>query len=370
MIIDIHNHADYYGLWPEQMLRNMDENGIDVTCLLTWESPEAEYDPASQRVFSLLSRYPLPLERCLTYRERAPERFLLGFCPDPRQPDAIGRLKSACELFGLSLCGELKLRMMYDNPDAIRMFRVCGELGLPVLAHIDYELGGNGDGGGENGGGGGGSGGENGGGNGGKNGGGGGNDSSGGENGSENGGGGGNDSSGGGGRPWPSYWYGGGIEAFERAVALCPETNFIGHAPGFWGHISGDGKHLAESYPAGEVLPGGKLQKMLEQYANLYCDISANSGHNALNRDRRHAQEFLARYQDRVMFGRDQFDSVHMRLLEALDIPAEVREKIYSGNARRILKRATPATQVGTGKRGFPVPHGRDAPAPRSSARR
>jgi predicted TIM-barrel fold metal-dependent hydrolase len=285
MIIDIHNHADYYGYGPERMLRNMDENGIDITCLLTWEAPETDYDPATKRVFSPLSRYPVPLERCLAYRERAPERFLIGFCPDPRQPDAIDRLKSACELFGVSMCGELKLRMMYDSPDAIRMFRACGELGLPVLAHIDYELGG-----------------------------------------------------GGGGRPWPSYWYGGGIEAFERTVALCPETNFIGHAPGFWAHISNDGKHLTESYPAGEVVPGGKVQRMLDQYANLYCDISAGSGHNALNRDLVYAKEFLTRYQDRVMFGRDYFDSVHMQLLDALDIPAEAREKIYSGNARRLLK--------------------------------
>ena len=28
--------------------------------------------------------------------------------------------------------GELKLRMMYNNPDAIRMFRLCGKKGLPV----------------------------------------------------------------------------------------------------------------------------------------------------------------------------------------------------------------------------------------------
>jgi hypothetical protein len=29
--------------------------------------------------------------------------------------------------------------MMYDTPDALRMLRFCGEKGLSVAAHIDYE---------------------------------------------------------------------------------------------------------------------------------------------------------------------------------------------------------------------------------------
>ncbi len=284
MIIDIHNHADYHGFGVERMLANMDACGVDVTCLLSWEAPVTEYDPSTKFAFSPTSDMPVPFERCVAYRDKAPDRFLLGFCPDPRRPDAVQRLRAAVELYDLALCGELKLRMMYDNPDAIRLYRVCGELGLPVLVHLDYELGG------------------------------------------------------GGSYPWPSYWYGGGIEALGRALALCPETRFIGHAPGFWAHISADELYRTEAYPRGPVVPGGRLEQLLAQCPNLYCDISAGSGHNALDRDRAFTRDFLTCWQDRVLFGRDYFDDIHRQLLESLGLPPEVLEKIYSGNARRILR--------------------------------
>jgi predicted TIM-barrel fold metal-dependent hydrolase len=285
MIIDIHNHADYHGYNVEMMLRNMDENGIDITCLLSWEAPPDDYDPGTKHAFSPFSSSPVPFERCAAYKEKAPDRFWLGFCPDPRRPDAIGRLKAAVSLYNISMCGELKLRMMYDNPDALRMYRFCGEQRLPVLVHLDYEI----------------------------------------PQGSLS-------------QPWPNYWYGGGIEALERACALCPETNFIGHAPGFWAHISADPNCAAEYYPKGPVIAGGELINALERYSNLYCDISAGSGHNALSRDLEFTRGFLIRFQDRVMFGRDYFDSVHRNLLDSLGLPSEVLEKIYCGNALRLLR--------------------------------
>ena len=284
MIIDIHNHADYHGHSAEKMLENMDKNGIDITCLLSWEAPVQDYDPSTKHAFSVFSEYPVPFERCVSYYEHAPDRFLLGFCPDPRKPDAIGRLKSAASIYNVAMCGEWKLRMMFDNPDAIRMYRVCGELRLPVLLHIDYEIK---------------------------------------YSASE--------------YPWPSYWYAGGIEALERALALCPETSFIGHAPGFWAHISGDGKHLTEAYPAGPVMPGGKVPELLDKYPNLYCDISAFSGCNALSRDPVFGKQFITAYQDRIMYARDYFDNIHREFLDNIGLPRDILDKLYYKNAIRIL---------------------------------
>jgi predicted TIM-barrel fold metal-dependent hydrolase len=223
---------------------------------------------------------PVPFERCVAYKDTAPGRFLLGFCPDPRRPDAIERLLSVIGLYDISICGELKLRMMYDNPDAIRMYRVCGEHGLPVLIHLDYELGGG---------------------------------------------------------SWP-YWYGGGIDALERVLALCPETNFIGHAPGFWAHISNDALYQSEAYPKGTVIRGGRIERMLEKHPNLYCDISARSGHNALSRDLDFTREFLTTWQDRVLFGRDYYDGIHQELLERLELSKEVLVKIQYVNAKSVLR--------------------------------
>jgi predicted TIM-barrel fold metal-dependent hydrolase len=227
-------------------------------------------------------RGPLPFERALRYKERAPDKFVLGYAPDPRRPDAIDQLRAAVEIHGVQVYGELKLRMMYDNPDALRMYRFCGEQGLPVTVHIDYEF----DTGGK--------------------------------------------------YPRPSWWYGGGIACFERAVAACPETNFIGHAPGFWAHISDLGEP-AVMYPKGNVIPGGKVVTMLRQYPNLYADLSAGSGYNALARDPEFAKDFVREFQDRLLYGRDTFDNKLQAILNDLDLPDAVLEKIYARNARKLL---------------------------------
>ncbi|WP_135553496.1 amidohydrolase family protein [Paenibacillus cymbidii] len=284
MIIDAHNHPDWYGHHAAKFLANMDELGIDRTWLLSWEAPADEYDPAYIKVLpDPAGEGPISFARCAAYVERYPDRFVLGYAPDPRRPDAIDRLRMAIDLYGVRIYGELKLRMMYDNPDALRMFRFCGEAGLPVVVHIDYEF------------------------------------------------------ATGRAYPRPNWWYGGGIEAFERAVQACPETIFLGHAPGFWAHISADDQFDKTPYPTGPVVPGGRIERMLRQYPNLYCDISAGSGVNALSRDADYTRSFLIEFQDRVLYGRDYFDNRHQECLESLGLPEEALAKIYSGNALKLV---------------------------------
>ncbi len=285
MIIDIHNHPDWHGHDLEKYLRNMDTNQIDVTCLLSWECPPQEYDPSFYSKALVGNIGPIPFARCLSYVERAPERFVLGYAPDPRQPEAIDQLKAAIEIHGVKVCGEIKLRMMYDNPDALRMYRYCGQVQIPVTVHVDYEF----------------------------------------EQVSR--------------YPRPSYWYGGGIDALERALRACPQTIFLGHAPGFWAHISDDGLHERQVYPQGAVVPGGKLVRMLRTYDNLYCDLSAGSGLNALARDVVFARDFLLEFQDRVLYGRDCFDNRLQEFLAGLDLDPVVSESIYSKNADRLILR-------------------------------
>ena len=285
MIIDAHNHPDWHGHNFEKFVQNMAAYQIDKTWLLTWEAPEDEYDPIyNYTALRDHPRGPLPLERGLRYKTRAPDKFVLGYAPDPRRPDAIDQLRAAIEIHGVQVYGELKLRMMYDNPDALRMFRFCGEQGLPVSVHIDYEF----------------------------------------------------DT----GKPYPrpNWWYGGGIMCFERAVTACPDTNFIGHAPGFWAHISNDAQFDQVMYPKGEVVPGGRVVAMLRRYPNLYADLSAGSGYNALARDPAFAKAFLLEFQDRILYGRDNFDNKLQEFLNSLGLPDIVLEKIYAGNALKLLK--------------------------------
>lgn len=284
MIIDAHNHPDWHGHNLDRFLGNMAEHKIDVTWLLPWECPADECCPSSRNVVTpgTGSESPIPFSRCVSYAERAPGKFVLGYAPDPRRPQAIEQLQAAMDIYGVRVCGELKLRMMYDNWDAIRMYRFCGEKGLPVIVHIDYEF----------------------------------------DTGET--------------YPWHNWWYGGGIEAFERAIQACPDTSFLGHAPGFWSHISNDGKHETEPYPTGNVVPGGRVVEMMRKYPNLYGDLSAGSGCNALKRDPEFAVQFLLEFQDRLLYARDYFDNVHQEFLNSLGLPDGVLSKIYSGNALRL----------------------------------
>ena len=285
MIIDAHNHPDWHGHDLNKFLANMEQFNIDKTWVLTWDCPVTEYNQAFFAPATVGSGPggPIPLSRCLSYVERAPDKFVIGYAPDPRRPEAIDQLQAAVEIYGVKVYGEFKLRMMYDNPDALRMFRFCGEKGLPVTVHLDYpyDLGRK--------------------------------------------------------YPRPDYWYGGGIDAFERAVQACEGTTFLGHAPGFWVHISGDELWKTERYPSAPTKPGGKVPAMMRQYPNLYGDLSAGSAVGALKRDPAFTRDFCLEFQDRLLYARDAFDNGHQDFLNSLDLPSDVLTKIYSGNALKLV---------------------------------
>src|SRR5207249_7185093 len=78
-------------------------------------------------------------------------------------------------------------------------------------------------------------------------------------------------------------WYGGTVANLERALQACPETVFIGHAPGFWREISGDADIEPSQYPTGPVTPAGRLSRLFDEYPNLHADLSARSGRPALS---------------------------------------------------------------------------------------
>jgi predicted TIM-barrel fold metal-dependent hydrolase len=94
---------------------------------------------------------------------------------------------------------------------------------------------------------------------------------------------------------------------FARLPALLkayPKTIFIGHANSWWAHISGEVNDRV-GYPTGPVKPGGITDRVLADYPNIYGDLSANSGRNALARDPDFAAAFLARHQSKLLFGSD-----------------------------------------------------------------
>ena len=95
-----------------------------------------------------------------------------------------------------------------------------------------------------------------------------------------------------------------GFKNFEAILKGYPKTTFIGHADAFWANISAD--YANESaYPSGRIKPGGVTDKLLGDYANLYGDLAANSGNNALSRDPEFTQGFLRRHENKLIFGSD-----------------------------------------------------------------
>jgi predicted TIM-barrel fold metal-dependent hydrolase len=94
-----------------------------------------------------------------------------------------------------------------------------------------------------------------------------------------------------------------GFANFPKMVQQYPRTTFIGHAITWWANISIDAGQ--GSYPAGPIKPGGLTDRLLTDYPNVYADLSANSGRNALTRDPAFARDFVKRHQAKLIFGSD-----------------------------------------------------------------
>lgn len=99
-----------------------------------------------------------------------------------------------------------------------------------------------------------------------------------------------------------------GLERFHKILEAFPKVNFIGHAQTWWGNI--DLNHDQKAmYPKTPVTGGGITDRLLSDYANMYGDLSANSGLNSMLRDEDHARDFLCRHQDRLVWASDCSDS-------------------------------------------------------------
>ena len=282
-VIDAHNHPRWIGHDGARIIEDMDAAGIERTWLLSWEIPEREIDTA------YYGKLPptgvgIPFREVIDVAERYPDRFIPGTTTDPRDPHALQKLKAAVDIYRVRVFGEFKLRLRYDDPDAIRLFQYCGELGLPVVYHLDVTFPRHGV---------------------------------------------------------PSdwqWWYGGGIENMEAPLRLCPHTLFQGHGPGFWREISADADQDAATYPKDKPIVGrGRILEYLDKYPNFNCDLSGGSGLTALSRDLDFTRKFLIDYQDRVFFARDDFNNKLYDLLVTLNLPDAVLAKILAGNALRLV---------------------------------
>ena len=290
MLIDAHNHVNYAGFGAQDIVEEMEQFGIDRIWLLTWYLPPGQENPGAESGTSPLNFRPdgshagMTLDHILQAQERFPRRFVAGYCPCPHEGSAANLFEAAWKIHGVRVCGEWSYRMLLDDPKSIKLFRRAGELGSPVVLHMDVPSLPGKDG-----------------------------------------------------PVSQDQWYGGDIRTLEKAMQACPDTVFVGHAPGFWRYISGDADTASEAYPPGPIAPGGELTGLFERFPNLWADISSGSGLNALRRDVDHGREFVVRFQDRLLFGRDQPGNDHQEFLTTLDLSDEVLEKIRYKNALKLV---------------------------------
>jgi predicted TIM-barrel fold metal-dependent hydrolase len=109
---------------------------------------------------------------------------------------------------------------------------------------------------------------------------------------------------------WQFQMYNYGFERFYKMLEKYSKVNFLGHAQTWWAHIDGNYRDdVAELYPKGPVRKGGVTDRYLSDYPNMYGDLSAGSGLNALTRDEDFTRDFLTRHQDKLVFGSDCSDA-------------------------------------------------------------
>lgn len=133
-----------------------------------------------------------------------------------------------------------------------------------------------------------------------------------------------------------------GLPGLEKVLQETPDCNFIGHGPGWWASISADASDLG-GYPKGKVVAGGAIDRLMSRFPNLFGELSAGSGANAIQRDLDFGREFLIRRKDRILFGSDflapeqhvpQFELFEQQLT----LPDEVESQVLRENAQRLLR--------------------------------
>lgn len=148
---------------------------------------------------------------------------------------------------------------------------------------------------------------------------------------------------------WQHGRYNYGFERWYTMLAKYPKTNFIGHAQTWWANIDKDNFDQTVLYPKGKWKPGGLTDRLLSDYPNMYGDLSAGSGLNALTRDEEHTREFIIRHQDKLMYGSDCADADGLspalcqgaqtiRAIRKWSETKQIERKLLFENAKKLFK--------------------------------
>ncbi len=147
---------------------------------------------------------------------------------------------------------------------------------------------------------------------------------------------------------WQFGMYNHGFERFHTMLERFPRVTFIGHAQTWWANIDANHRDQTVLYPKGPVTPGGLTDRYLRDYPNMYGDLSAGSGLNALTRDEAFMRDFLTRHQDKLLYGSDCNDHVGsgpqcqgaqtIAAIRRLAASKAIERKLLYENAKRVFR--------------------------------
>ena len=147
---------------------------------------------------------------------------------------------------------------------------------------------------------------------------------------------------------WQFQMYNYGFERFHKMLEKYPKVNFLGHAQTWWANVDKNNSDQTVMYPKSPVTPGGLTDRYLSDYPNMYGDLSAGSGLNALTRDEGFARDFLTRHQDKLVYGSDCSDhegsgpkcqgAQTIAAIRRLAGTKAIERKLLYGNAKRLFR--------------------------------
>ncbi|MBE6650230.1 MAG: hypothetical protein E7613_02840 [Ruminococcaceae bacterium] len=237
---------------------------------------------------------PMTSEAIKYVADKYPDRFLWFCNVDPRamQNDDktdFGEILSFYKNMGAKGIGEITCQIYADDPKLDNLYSYAEELDLPVLIHIS-----------------------------------------------------------------PKFDFGYGIvdelglPRIESMLKKHPNLKLIGHSQCFWSEISGDNTdEIRNTYPKGRV-SDGRIAHLLREYPNLYCDLSAGSGANAMMRDPDYCYRFFEEFSDRILYGCDicattnthqyEFSDFLDKMMAEKAVSEGTYKKIVRDNAVSLLK--------------------------------
>jgi predicted TIM-barrel fold metal-dependent hydrolase len=132
-----------------------------------------------------------------------------------------------------------------------------------------------------------------------------------------------------------------GLPGLESCLQEFPDLIMIGHGARWWNAISAD-DDASCGYPDTPIVPGGAADRLLQEYDNMYADISAGSGYNAVSRDPEFTQGFIERNWRKILFATDYLsawqEQPQVQWMRETPMADEHRAAISEGNARRIMR--------------------------------